>query len=150
MNFNKLYEFTAECFGRHRFFSILIYLFLSLSYGTQVYSFAAIPAICRLCFFYFFVAIFVTTIWRHNHFKSAFCSLVHAISTELRAWRHFSLWVERVCCSFAWLNFWSHLTYLTLKNDFVTLKLTYLLWFKEIRSNGCVCHSKWRFFESSY
>ena len=40
----------------------------------------------------------------------------------MRVWRHFSLSVERVFCSFAWLNFWSHLTYLTLKNDFLTLK----------------------------
>ena len=29
-------------------------------------------------------------------------------------------------CSIAWLNFWSHLTYLTLKNDFLTLKLTFI------------------------
>ena len=53
-------------------------------------------------------AIFVTTLWRHNHFKSAFCSFVHATSTR------------------AWLNFWSHLTYLTLKNDFLSLKLTFV------------------------
>ena len=78
---------------------------------------------CPAIFFYF--AIFVTTIWRHNHFKSAFCSLIHAISTEVRVWRHFLLLVERVFCSFAWLNFWSHLTYLTLKNDFLILKLTF-------------------------
>ena len=31
------------------FFNLDLYLFLSLLYGTQVYSFAAIPAICRLC-----------------------------------------------------------------------------------------------------
>ena len=43
-----------------------------------------------LCFF-LVVKIFVTIIWRHNHFNSAFCSFVDAISTELRAWRHFSL-----------------------------------------------------------
>ena len=36
------------------------------------------------------------TIWRHNHFKSAFCSVVHAISTEVRAWSRFSLLVEQV------------------------------------------------------
>ena len=74
--------------------------------------------------FLYFVAIFVTTIWRHNHFKSAFCSFVHAIPSELRAWRHFSLLVASFICSLAWLNFWSHVTYLTLKNDFLTLKLT--------------------------
>ena len=39
---------------------------------------------------------FITTIWRHCHFKSAFCSFIHAISTELRAWRHFSLILELV------------------------------------------------------
>ena len=38
---------------------------------------------CPAVFFYF-VTIFVTIIWRHNHFKSAFCSFVHAISTEVR------------------------------------------------------------------
>ena len=32
------------------FFNLDLYLFLSLLYGTQVYSFAAIPAMCRLCF----------------------------------------------------------------------------------------------------
>ena len=32
------------------FFNLDLYLFLSLLYGTQVHSFAAIPAICRLCF----------------------------------------------------------------------------------------------------
>ena len=31
--------------------------------------------------FCFVVKIFVTTKWRHNQFKSAFCSIVHAIST---------------------------------------------------------------------
>ena len=36
-------------------------------------------------FFYFVVKIFVTTISRHKHFKSAFCSFVHVISTEVRA-----------------------------------------------------------------
>ena len=50
---------------------------------------------CPAMFFYF-VKIFVTTKWRQNNFKSAFCSIVHAISTEVRAWRHFSLLVERV------------------------------------------------------
>ena len=49
-----------------------------------------------------FFMIFVTTMWHHNHFKSAFCSLVHAISTELRAWRIFSFFEERILCSFAW------------------------------------------------
>ena len=33
--------------------------------------------------------------------------------------------VEQVFCAFAWLNFWSHLAYLTLKNDFLDLKLTF-------------------------
>ena len=55
MNFNNLYWFIAECFlaqffkRRRFFFHLDLYLFLSLLYGTQVYSFAAIPAICRLC-----------------------------------------------------------------------------------------------------
>ena len=47
MNFSKLYLFVAECF-LHSFLSALDFflnLDLSLSYGTQVYSFAAIPAI---------------------------------------------------------------------------------------------------------
>ena len=74
--------------------------------------------------FYFVVAIFVTTIWRNNHFKSACCSFNHAI--EVRVWRHFLLLVERDFCSFAWLNFWSHFAHLTHKNDFLTLKLTFI------------------------
>ena len=52
---------------------------------------------------FLFCVIFVSTIWRHNHFKSAFCSFAHAISTEVRVLRHFSLLVERVCCSLVWL-----------------------------------------------
>ena len=48
--------------------------------------------------FYFVIKMFVTTIWLHHHFKSAFSSFLHAISTEVRAWRHFSLLVERVFC----------------------------------------------------
>ena len=78
------------------------------------------------CFFYFVVAIFVTSIWRHSHFKSAFCSFVHAISAEVLEWLNFSLLLERVFFLFAWLKFWSHLTYLTHKNAFLTLKLTFI------------------------
>ena len=51
---------------------------------------------CPAMFFYFVVMIFVTTIWRHNRFNSAFCSFFHAISTELHVWRHFSLLVEQI------------------------------------------------------
>ena len=47
----------------------------------------------------------VTTIWRHNHFKSAFCWFVHAILTELRDWRHFSLLVELVYLFIRVINF---------------------------------------------
>ena len=51
----------------------------------------------RTCsMFYFVVKIFVSTVWRHKHFKSLFCSFIHAISTLLRAWCHFSLLVELV------------------------------------------------------
>ena len=35
--------------GVVNFFNLYLYLFLSVSYGTQAYYFAAIPAICRLC-----------------------------------------------------------------------------------------------------
>ena len=85
---------------------------------------------CLLCFY--FVAIFVTTIWRHNHFKSAFCSFVHPISTEVRVWRQFFV-LSGASFSFAWLNSWSHLTYLTRKNDFLKEKES-----KGIGSKGCV------------
>ena len=44
-------------------------------------------AVCQLCFY--FAVNFVTTIWDHNHVRSSFCSLVHAISNELRAWLYF-------------------------------------------------------------
>ena len=56
----------------------------------------AIIGLLLVFFIYFVVTIFVTTIWRHNHFKSAFCSFVHAILTELHVWRHFSLLVKLV------------------------------------------------------
>ena len=36
--------------GVNFFFYLDLYLFLSLLYGMQVYSFAAIPAICLLCY----------------------------------------------------------------------------------------------------
>ena len=49
-----------------------------------------------LGFFLFRRRDFVTTIWRHNHSKFAFCSSVHAISTEVRVWRHFLILVELV------------------------------------------------------
>ena len=35
----------------YNWFNLDLYLFLSLLYGTQVYSFALIPAICQLCFY---------------------------------------------------------------------------------------------------
>ena len=98
------------------------------------------------CYVFFFVVkIFVTTIWHHNHFKSAFCSFVHAIATEVRAWRHILL--KRVFCSFAWSNFWSQVTYLTLKNDFLTLKLTFVYFNSKRWGRVNVCNSKWRLFE---
>ena len=49
---------------------------------------------CPAMFFYF-VKVFVTNMWSHYHFKSAFCSFVHAISTEIRVWPHLSILVER-------------------------------------------------------
>ena len=58
--------------------------------------------------------VFISSSWfllRSYGVTATFCSFVHAISTEVRVWRHFSLLVERVFCSFAWLIFWSHLTY---------------------------------------
>ena len=49
------------------FFNLDLYLFLSLLYGTQVYSFAAIPAICLLCLFtccnFFLVFTFFSIFW---------------------------------------------------------------------------------------
>ena len=58
---------------------------------------------------------------------ATFCSFVHAISTELHVLRHFSLLVERVFLFIRVINFLvirdSHLT---LKNDFPTLKLTFV------------------------
>ena len=53
-----------------------------------------------LVFFISSSRLFFTTVWRHNHFKSAFCSFVHEISTEVRAWRFFALNGARFC-SFA-------------------------------------------------
>ena len=75
-----------------------------------------------LCFF-------ISPLWfllRPYDVTATFCSFVHAISTELHVSRHFLLLVERIFCSCAWLIFWSHLTYLTLENNFLTLKLTFI------------------------
>ena len=112
----------------------------------------------------FFVnRIFITTIWRHNHCKSDFCSFVHAISTELCAWPYFLLLVERRFRSLAWFSFWSHLNYLTIKHDFSFWKWLFFplvnwnwlfftklafLYFKEIRSRKCISLI-WREFEDS-
>ena len=113
--------------------------FVVLSRSSFVFSqwkfFELYVRTCPAMFF------FISSSWfllRPYDVTATFCSFVHAISTELHVWRHFSLLVERVFCSFAWLNFWSHLTYLTLKNDFLTLKLTFIYFNSEIRSNGCV------------
>ena len=96
--------------------------------------------VIRLCYYNLNYYIYPSTIeWYENklgiqkvHKQSisilvgCVCSFVHAISTELRAWRHFSLLVERTLCSFTWWSFWSHVTYLTLKNHFNTVRLTVL------------------------
>ena len=76
-----------------------------------------------LVFFYFVVMIFVTTIWRHSHFlfiRSCYFNWISCVTS------FFALSGASFFCSCAWLNFWSHLTYLTLKNDFLNLKLTYI------------------------
>ena len=54
-----------------------------------------------------------------------FCSFVHVISTELCVTSFATLIAARFC-SFAWLRFWSCVTYVTLKNDFLTLSLIFL------------------------
>ena len=90
----------------------------------------------------------LTTIWGHNHFNSAFCSFVHAISTEMRAWRHFSFFVEPVFLFICVIKFLVTL-------DLPLTKMTSSLWnwllFTLIESDKvkCVCHSKWRLLESS-
>ena len=68
----------------------------------------------------------------HGHMTSQFlqicwdlCSFAHAISTELPAGGHFSFLVERIFCSSACLGFWSHLTCLNLKIEFLPLKLSF-------------------------
>ena len=55
--------------------------------------------------FFYFVEIFVTTIWRYAHFKSTSCLSIHAIATELRVWSHFH-------------SFWALVTYITLRKVF--------------------------------
>ena len=91
-SFIKLYLFISECFlpsflsGVDFFFNLDLYLLLSLLYGTQVYSFAAIPAICRLCsifevclIFYLFVLdfyLFCFTLFTLFFVFTLFCSFV--------------------------------------------------------------------------
>ena len=81
-----------------------------------------------------------------------FCSFVHAKRTQI--WiacvtSFFSFIVASFFCSFAWLNFWSRVTYLTLKNDFLTLKMTFLKFDLKRYGQVSVCHSNWRLFKSS-
>ena len=99
-------------------------------------------------FFHFVVAIFVTTIWRHSHFKSAFCSFVHAISTEVRMWRHFSLLLKRV---FLFIRLIKFLVTLDSPHSKTTSSLWNWLLFTLIQRDKVkwLCHSKWRLFESS-
>ena len=87
--------FLSDFFFKNVFFNSLVHSRSSFSV-SQWKFFELYVKTCPAMFFYFVVAIFVTTIWRHNHFKSAFCSLVHAISTEVHVWRQFSLLVQRV------------------------------------------------------
>ena len=58
----------------------------------------AVAIISVLLVFYF-----VRFLLRPYDVTTTFCSFVHAISSETRAWRQFSLLVERVFCSIAWL-----------------------------------------------
>ena len=63
----------------------------------------------------------------YDHLTSQpFCSFAHAMSSEVPVGRHFLLLVK--CFLFICvINFWSHLTYLTHKNDFIiTWKLTFI------------------------
>ena len=54
-----------------------------------------------LCLIYLVGRIFVPTMWLHNHHFKSFSTLSG----------------ECFFCSFAWINFWLHVTYLTLKNS---------------------------------
>ena len=84
--------------------------------------------------FYFVVKNVVTTVWRHNHFKSAFCSFFHAIATEVRAWRLFSVLVEVVV-------FFSVIKLLVTRDFF---------YFNSMRLGQVSAgHSKWGLLESS-
>ena len=85
-------------------------------------------AIIGLLLVFYFVKIFVTTIWRHNHFVVIICFLfIRSCNFHWSACvTSFLILVEQVCCSVARLSFSAHVTYLTLKNDFLTLKLTFL------------------------
>ena len=95
---------------------------LAFRYSNSRTAIAA--AIIGLLLVFFVVAIFVTTIFCHNNFKSAFYSFVHAISPELRA--SFSAPSGASFLFIRVINFWSHSSYLTLKNDFLTWKLTFI------------------------
>ena len=71
---------------------------------------------------------FISSSWfflRPYDVTATFCSFIHGAWTKLHAFCYLLLLVERVFCSFAWFIFWSHLTYPTLKKDFLTLKLTF-------------------------
>ena len=74
----------------------------------------------------------------YDHMTSqSLSSFVHAISTELRAWRNFSLLVQRVFCSLEWLSF-VHTLLTSHKNDFLTEIDFSFLKFKEKRLSAFV------------
>ena len=66
-------------------FPIQLYSVLGLAF-CLVYenSLNCTSGLVLLCLFISTVMIFVATIRRHNHFKSAFCSFIHAILTRVR------------------------------------------------------------------
>ena len=83
--------------------------------------------------FYFVVKFFVTIMWRHSHFRSAFSSCNFKwISYVTSVFTLFG-------ASFLFIRVIKFLVSLDipLKNDFLTLKLTFL-YFREIRSTECI------------
>ena len=120
-SFARILTIFPYHFSRHSF--ALGFLIFCVINGRE----ATAEAIIGLLVFYFFVKIFVRTIWRHNHFKSCFFFIRSCIfNWTACVTPFFTLGGARFFCSLAWLIFWSHVIYLTLKNDFLTLKLTFL------------------------
>ena len=97
----------------------------------QRFAFSLVVFCSHAAFWYWFFpfAIIFGKILTYDVTTTSNLLLVHSfMQFQLNCVRYVifhSFWSE-FFCSFAWFSFWSRVAYLTLKNDFLALKLTFL------------------------